>query len=776
MSAKPWRRVAFTTYSLSLAFFEGVILERLIRGGGRHATIFSDPEGIRAALQEQGARGAGRDYELEPISGVTGVFHPKVSVFAAQDDCHLIVGSGNLTFGGWGNNLENFEHLHPSFAADAFEDAAELFEYLSISDAVRVGSPHKLLPIANELRRASASGDRNGDIRLLSSLTATIGDQLASLASELGGARSLAVVSPYFDPMGLGVEYLIEKLGCETASVHVHPDGSVLGTFGTNWPKSARVRAVTVGSPFVPDGRKLHAKCYEIVCRRGRLLVSGSANATRSALGLGNVETVVVRIQREQIAGWSMDATSPPVHFSEAKEETSDDPQIEVLTASLEAGALTGLVFTPKIVGPAGVRIQLANGDVSLGTAIIAADGRFSIPAEALDSVSWSGGRMIAVIEKDGITAKGFVAFGAALEIVRRSGALAPRIFSLLSGTETPEDAAAVLSWFYANPELIAPTPSANYGGGDELPLQNVLITSEMLQGAVEGEFAGSGFAPSGRNDAWERAIHQLFQAFRTDHSAWKDEDDDQLPDNEELSSALDQEQHRISNARRQDAKDSLRGIYEALLNQMLADHHKGRHAANALALGLYLVARVRPPTNVARSWLARSLRAYTGLALSEDKMAMTTALLVFACQTGRDGVVKARKYFIERRVDPDRIELDTTSLDEAITHLNPGWNAPAFLFEVQHTRTASEEVRDFIADSKARLTNREYPILMQTKHWRRLDEARQDAGKLARLLITAEGTSCPRCHLALSSMARDQLTNTGVTECCRLILRTQKP
>ena len=104
ISAHPWRRAAFTTYALSLSFFEAVLLDALVRGGAREALILSDVEGVRMALGEQGARRVGKDYDVEPLAvraGV-GVFHPKISVLGAEDDCHLLVGSGNLTFGGWG--------------------------------------------------------------------------------------------------------------------------------------------------------------------------------------------------------------------------------------------------------------------------------------------------------------------------------------------------------------------------------------------------------------------------------------------------------------------------------------------------------------------------------------------------------------------------------------------------------------------------------------------------------------------------------------------------
>ena len=78
--AHEWRRAAFTTYALSLSFFEAVILDALVRGGGREALILADVEGVRAALGEQGARRVGKDYDVEPIAVRAGVFHPKISV------------------------------------------------------------------------------------------------------------------------------------------------------------------------------------------------------------------------------------------------------------------------------------------------------------------------------------------------------------------------------------------------------------------------------------------------------------------------------------------------------------------------------------------------------------------------------------------------------------------------------------------------------------------------------------------------------------------------
>jgi len=55
ISAHPWRRAAFTTYALSLSFFEAVLLDALVRGGGRRAMqiLGSSPGCWGSSLFEQ---------------------------------------------------------------------------------------------------------------------------------------------------------------------------------------------------------------------------------------------------------------------------------------------------------------------------------------------------------------------------------------------------------------------------------------------------------------------------------------------------------------------------------------------------------------------------------------------------------------------------------------------------------------------------------------------------------------------------------------------------
>jgi hypothetical protein len=150
-------------------------------------------------LSEQGARRVGKDYDVEPIVVRGGVFHPKLSVLTGDDECHLLVGSGNLTFGGWGGNLEIIEHLHPSFAADAIEDAADLFDRISSASHLRHGAGQRCSMIADDLRASTRGRSHNGNIRLFHSLDRSISQKLTEAVDELGGAVRLVTAAPFWD-------------------------------------------------------------------------------------------------------------------------------------------------------------------------------------------------------------------------------------------------------------------------------------------------------------------------------------------------------------------------------------------------------------------------------------------------------------------------------------------------------------------------------------------------------------------------------------------------
>jgi hypothetical protein len=134
-----WSSALFTTYSLSLSFFESVPFSGMSRTV-RDVTVLTDVAGYGASLSEAGAIGAGRNYEVIPISVDRGVFHPKVSVLIERNGpVRAMVGSGNLTFGGWGYNAEVVDVLVPGLDSRAYADLAAFLA--ALADLTGPGDP-----------------------------------------------------------------------------------------------------------------------------------------------------------------------------------------------------------------------------------------------------------------------------------------------------------------------------------------------------------------------------------------------------------------------------------------------------------------------------------------------------------------------------------------------------------------------------------------------------------------------------------------------------------
>ena len=60
--------------------------------------------------------------------------------------------------------------------------------------------------------------------------------------------------------------------------------------------------------------------------------------------------------------------------------------------------------------------------------------------------------------DKNGRQAEGFVSVASFADITRRAGVIGRRLFAVLAGTETPEDVAAIMSWFYEDPQRLGET------------------------------------------------------------------------------------------------------------------------------------------------------------------------------------------------------------------------------------------------------------------------------------------------------------------------------
>lgn len=777
VSSAPWARVAFTTYALSLSFFEAVVLEALLRARARGALILSDPEGVRAALSEEGARRVGRDYEVVPVScNLPGVFHPKIGILSTGDDTHLIVGSGNLTFSGWGVNLEVIEHLHPSFAADAFDDAAVFFDALSNSDAVTTTAGGPCQELAADLRKAANRGNRDGRFRLLHSLDAPIAEQIALYADELGGATRIVVASPYFDIDGNAISRLAAETGCENILLHAHSTGSVSGGVAPAWPFDAtKAWEPVVVQHLGSDDRRLHAKTMEVLCRRGRLLLAGSANATEAGLFGRNIEASVLRVQRDTKSFWlTSRGLSPTRPLADEEKKDDDAPhEIGILSAKLDGDTIAGLLLTAFRAGAMNASLRSPQGTEILGEIQVEASGQFSIRAEGVEFEALQTGRLILRLEQHHQAWEGFLSIAVTLELIRRTGTIASRLIAMLGGTDTPADVAAILAWFKDDPTRLS--------GLSEMGSTRTLAET-VARGATFvslGDLASAHLdnksaarSDSGSEVAWERAMSMIRATFRQARGPWLT--GDLSDDDEQEEDAAAQRERTKSN---QEHRDRAQKAFTDLLDVMLDPASAGKNAPLALSLAHFLTDRMRPERSEVQHWLHRILNQVAKISGPETDVIVAGALLYHSLPQRGSGPIRARRFFVKRGLDPRTATVDPSCISAFIDVLHPSVDLSSELTQAQDAVTMGEQIQSYVAAANGSGPCAGFDELKKSPHWPRLLRALGDKNEFAKFsVVDAAIDLCPRKHIRLPTASRSSLALDGIAkcDCCgRIILNT---
>ena len=178
------------------------------------------------------------------------------------------------------------------------------------------------------------------------------------MVDELGGATRIFAAAPFWD-QGAAIDRLCKAMGLDEVFIHAHASGTVEGKAGSNWPFDCRKKVHPVRLKVMDDKdeRRLHAKAFEVMCKRGRVLVSGSANGTAAALEAdGNVEACVVRIQRDARSDGSYVASEPPEPQAALEDEDKEEEKRRgILRAVLDADDVHGEMLTPAMSGAVSV-------------------------------------------------------------------------------------------------------------------------------------------------------------------------------------------------------------------------------------------------------------------------------------------------------------------------------------------------------------------------------------------------------------------------------------
>lgn len=300
LASVPVEGAVFTTFTLSLAWFETHLLRSLERAGAKQVLLLADPVGVNASLGEGLVTGPGVRYSIEPVEAPNGAFHAKVGILWSRESLVIAVGSGNFTFAGMHRNLECWEvltagvpssgarQLHRSVADDVLAFVEHLKGRVEPGGRAASTLTAATSAITSWLARLPATPCA---VRWIDSTREPIGEQVVR---HLGASatRTLQVLSPFHDRDGSAIDRLASRLGA--TKVDVLFTGST-----TTYPlgPKANERGVATQLLKVEDqSRPLHAKVFHVIDDGTAHVLSGSANATSQALWTtGNTEVSLLR-------------------------------------------------------------------------------------------------------------------------------------------------------------------------------------------------------------------------------------------------------------------------------------------------------------------------------------------------------------------------------------------------------------------------------------------------------------------------------------------------
>ena len=347
-----WKAALFTTYALSLSFFESVVLHRLRGSGCREIWVVVDADGYRKTLMEGRSCGVGHQYRLIPVALPNGIFHPKCIYLAGEDTDVLMVGSGNLTFGGWGRNLEVLEVARSDHEPALFAQFGDFLDRLARRSDLMVPDRTWLERFRYRAQHSGMASRPESSPQgpwLLTSTERSVMDQLIEHTKAHGQARHLTILSPYHDPHGGVVRRLAEGTGAARVSIGLPLDGEET-TFpfseAQTWPL-----AVEAVRPVVAEGeRHLHAKWIQISLGDRDLILTGSVNATSKSLGgTDNIEVSVLRERSRTEQAMKWDPAPVPVQQQSQIFFAAGMGDACLIHAWIESGCIRGQVFSQSL-------------------------------------------------------------------------------------------------------------------------------------------------------------------------------------------------------------------------------------------------------------------------------------------------------------------------------------------------------------------------------------------------------------------------------------------
>ncbi len=294
-----WEHALVLTYSLDLPFYERDLGRTLARVPNR--VVLADARRLAEHFDDIGRggevlHGANVSYAVAGLTSARAA-HAKVILLAAPGAGLAIVGSGNLTLGGYASQGEQFcvyrydgaEDQLPPFAA-----VRQLLDGMTARDWIDEVTRWHLDQIWAGAPWLGASIAPGTPMPVRHNLDAPL---LAQLAERIGRHQVSEVVvhAPFYDPTCAALGRLLGQIAPASVQILVQEhetsaDPDALAYVLATYPGSTAVHAVSAPEA----GTYLHAKFILARTREEDIVLSGSANMSLSGLcstaAAGNVE------------------------------------------------------------------------------------------------------------------------------------------------------------------------------------------------------------------------------------------------------------------------------------------------------------------------------------------------------------------------------------------------------------------------------------------------------------------------------------------------------
>jgi HKD family nuclease len=287
---KGYTKAIGLTYSFDPLFFERVILRDLWNGQSTDITIIGDIGQLQKAVSDCSTQllYLGKKYLIAPAV-LKGTFHPKMLLRVGSKGAKIMMGSNNLTYGGWGGNSELAFTIDLEATPESAFLIASLLKSISayILDEAVIEATERLQEFEWFSTRQTPVDD-----------TIVITNPKLSLADEVlkrwNGRRfdTMLVFTGSTDDKGAFIRWCYEKFGIKKCILAISDGNSSLQ------PELVETIPVDINVAFFKS-KPLHAKFYWFEGLDGQAAIVGSANCSAAAWLLspdkgGNVEAIYI--------------------------------------------------------------------------------------------------------------------------------------------------------------------------------------------------------------------------------------------------------------------------------------------------------------------------------------------------------------------------------------------------------------------------------------------------------------------------------------------------